>query len=81
MDLNVSGQELTGTISDPSGQTLQIKNGKIEGNELTFDVTAREHGGTKNVHFFGQVEGDLITLHNESNGRQGQTMSFHRTKD
>lgn len=81
MNVNVSGLEMAGTLSDPSGQTLQIENGKIEGNQLTFDVTAREHGGTKSIHFFGQVADDLITLHNESHGMPGQTMTFHRIKD
>ena len=79
--VSVSGNEVTGTLSDPSGQIWQLQNGKFEANQLTFDVTAREHGGTKNIHFFGQVEGDSITLHNESNGRPGQTMIFHKNKD
>ena len=80
MDLTVSGTQVTGTLSDPSGQFWQIENGKLEGDQLTFDVTAREHGGTKKIHFFGQVTNDLITLHNESRGKQGQTMSFHRAQ-
>ena len=78
MDVTLSGTQVTGTLSDPSGQIWQIENGKVEGNQLTFDVTAREHGGTKEIHFFGQVTHDLITLHNESGGKQGQTMSFRR---
>lgn len=80
MDLTVSGTQVTGTLSDPSGQIWQIENGKLEGDQLTFDVSAREHGGTKKIHFFGQVTNDLITLHNESRGKQGQTMSFHRVQ-
>ena len=80
MDLTRSGTQVTGTLSDPSGQIWQIENGKLEGNQLTFDVTAREHGGTKKVHFFGQVADGLITLHNESHGKRGQTMSFHRNQ-
>src|SRR5215469_11226292 len=81
LTVGVSGNEVTGTLSDPSGQIWQLQNGKCEANQLTFDVTAREHGGTKNIHFFGQVEGDSITLHNESNGRPGQTMIFHKIMD
>ena len=81
MDLTVSGTQVTGTLSDPSGQIWQIENGKLEGDQLAFDVTAREHGGTKNIHFFGQVTADAITLHNESNGKQGVTMTFHKTND
>lgn len=81
LTVNVSGAEVTGTLTDPSGQVWQLQNGKFEGSQLTFDVTAREHGGSKNIHFFGQIEGDSITMHNESNGRPGQTMIFHKTKE
>lgn len=65
---------------NPSGQILQLENGKLEGSQLSFDVNAREPGGSKNIHFFGQVEGDSITMHNESNGKPGQTMVFHKLK-
>jgi len=81
LNMSISGSDVTGTLSDPSGQVWQIENGKLEGNQLTFHVTAREHGGTKNIHFFGQAADELITLHNESHGKPGQTMSFHRRKD
>ena len=80
LNISISGTSVTGALSDPSGQVWQIENGKLEGNHLTFDVTAREHCGTKNIHFFGQVADGLITLHNESRGKRGQTMSFQRTK-
>ena len=81
LNMSVSGTAVTGTLSDPSGQLWQIENGKLEDKKLTFDVTAREHGSTKTIHFFGQVADGLITLHNESQGKKGQTMSFHQTKD
>ena len=80
MDVSLSGTRVTGTLSDPSGQIWQIENGKLEGDQLAFDVTAREHLGTKKIHFFGQVGDGLITLHNESRGKRGQTMSFHRNQ-
>jgi hypothetical protein len=79
--LGVSGTEVTRTLSDPSGQVWEIRNGNLQGNQLTFDVTAREHGGTKNIHFFGQVEEGALTLQNESRGRPGQTMTFYRVND
>ena len=80
LTVSVSGTEVTGTLSDPSGRILQLENGKLESSQLTFDVTGREHGGSKNIHFSGQVEDDSITLHNESNGTPGQTMVFHKMK-
>jgi hypothetical protein len=81
LTVNVSGTEVTGTLSDPSGHIWQLQNGKLEASQLTFDVTARQRGGSKNVHFFGQIERDSITMHNESNGRPGQTMIFHKIKE
>jgi len=80
MDVTLSGTQVTGTLSDPSGQIWQIENGRLEGNQLAFDVTAREHGGKKKIHFFGEVTTDVITLQNESRGKQGQTMSFQSIK-
>jgi hypothetical protein len=81
INLKVDGNRATGTLSDPSGQTLEMENGVFEGGKLSFNCSASEHGGTKNIHFFGQVTNDAITLHNESNGKQGLTMTFHRAKD
>ena len=80
LTVSVSGTEVNGTLSDPSGQLLHLQNGKLAGDQITFDVTAREHGGSKNIRFFGQVEGDSITMHNKSNGKAGQTMVFHKLK-
>lgn len=81
LNLSSSGNEVTGTLSDPSGQTWQIEHGKLDGNRITFDVTAREHGRIKNIHFFGEVADQAITLENESNGRAGRMMTFQRIKD
>jgi uncharacterized protein involved in outer membrane biogenesis len=81
MTLKVEGTQVIGTLSEPSGQTLEIENGKLEEGRLTFDASASEHGGTKNIHFFGQVTAGEITLHNESDGNQGMTMTFHRVQE
>ncbi len=81
MDLKISGNGVTGTLSDPSGPPWQIQNGTLEGNQLTFDVTAPEHGHTKNIHFMGDVGDDWITLRNESRGKQGRTLTFHRSTE
>lgn len=81
LTVSVSGSGVTGTLSDPSGQIWQIENGKLEADRLTFDITAHEHGGTKNIHFFGSFADDAITLRNESRGRPGQIMTFHKIRD
>jgi len=81
INLKADGTHVTGTLSEPSGQTLQIENGTLEGGQLNFDCSAQEHGGTKRIHFFGQVTNDAITLHNQSNGKEGVTVTFHRVND
>jgi len=78
MELKRSGDQVTGTIDLAPGVTVQIQNGKLEGSQLTFDVTAPEHGHTKSIHFTGDVRDDAITLRNESRGKQGRTMIFQR---
>lgn|SRR5215472_5664128 len=80
LTISISAKEVTGTLSDPSGQTWKIEHGKVDGNRITFDVTAHEHGTAKIIHFFGQMAEESITLENESNGRAGRTMTFQRVK-
>lgn len=81
MNLRASGNQVIGTIDLAPHVTVQIRNGKFEGSQLTFDVTAPEHGRTKEIHFVGDVGDDAITLRNESQGKQGRTMIFQRTKE
>ena len=81
MDLKVSGSSVNGMIDVAPDVTAEIQNGKLEGDQLTFDITAPEHGHTKSIHFTGNVDGGAITLRNESRGKQGLTMTFHRIED
>ena len=81
MDLKVSGNHVTGTIDVAPYVTAQIQNGKLEGDQLTFDISAPEHGHTKSIHFTGNIRDGTIVLKNESRGKQGRTMTFHRIED
>lgn len=81
MNLQVDGDKLTGTLDDPSGQTLDIDNGKVEGDHLIFDAAAQDDGRSKIIHFAGDVANDEITLRNVSNGKQGRTIVFHRSAE
>ena|SRR5215469_1324735 len=81
MDLKVSGNSVTGTIDVAPDVTAEIQNGKLEHDQLAFDITAPEHGRTKSIHFTGDVGDDTIMLKNESHGKQGRTMTFRRIKD
>lgn len=81
MDLKIAGNSVTGTIDVAPDVTAQIQNGKLEGDQLTFDVIAPEHGHTKKIHFTGDLGEDTVTLRNESSGRQGRTLIFQRTNN
>ena len=81
MDLKVSDNSVTGTIDVAPDVATQIQNGKLEGNQLIFDVTAPEHGHAKTIHFTGNVRDDAIALSSESRGKQGRTMIFQRASE
>ena len=75
LKLKAEGEKLTGTISGRNNDT-PIENGKIKGEEVSFQVT-REFGGNKIViKYTGKVAGDTIKGKSESE-RDGQT----RTRD
>lgn len=81
MDLKIAGNSVTGTIDVAPDVTAQIQKGKLEGDQLTFDVIAPEHGHTKKIHFTGDLGEDTVTLRNESRGKQGRTLIFQRTNN
>lgn len=81
MDLKVAGNSVTGTIDVAPDVTAQIQNGKLEGDQLTFDVIAPEHGHTKSIRFAGNVHNDSIELANESRGKPGRTLIFQRANN
>ena len=78
LELKVSANHVTGTIDLAPNVAAEIQNGKLGGDQLTFDATAPEHGHAKTIHFVGDVGDDSITLRNESSGKQGRTMIFQR---
>jgi len=68
--LKVEGDKLTGTVSGRNNDTA-IEQGKIKGDEISFQVT-REFGGNKVViKYTGKVSGDTIKGKSESQ-RDGQ---------
>ena len=81
MDLKVSGNSVTGTIDLAPDVIAEIQSGKLESDQLTFDITAPEHGHTKSIYFTGDIRDGTIVLKNESRGKQGRTMTFHRIED
>jgi hypothetical protein len=62
----VDGDTVTGTVGSQMGET-PISNGKVKGDEITFDV---EFGGNKITHQ-GKLEGDAIDM--KSHGPWGDS--------
>ncbi len=62
VNFHQDGTKLTGTIDGPGGQPMEIKDGKIEGNKLSYSVTFDGGGGQMKMVQEGVVNGDEITL-------------------
>jgi hypothetical protein len=62
-----NGTKLTGTMDGPGGEAMQIKNGKVEGDKLSFSVDFT--GMT--VGHEGTIKGDTMTLQISIDGDPG----------
>ena len=56
------GAKLTGTVTGPQGDPLDISNGKVDGNNIAFDVS---FNGTTIKHD-GVINGDEIKLNTKA---------------
>ena len=88
LKLKAEGDKLTGSVSQPAfgrrgggdGGTppapveTKISNGKISGDQISFDVTREFQGNSFTAKYSGKVEGDTITGKVETE-RNGQTNS------
>jgi hypothetical protein len=62
------------------GFDLEIQNGKLQGNQLSFDATTKVNGETYRLHYSGVIKSDSITLRGEVNGKKGgPELIFHRS--
>jgi hypothetical protein len=81
MDLKAFDNSVTGTMDITPNTTVEIQNGRVERNQITFDVTAPEHGHTKTIYFIGDVGDNTIALRNQPGGKQGRTLIYERSKE
>jgi hypothetical protein len=56
------GNTLTGTTTGPDGKEIPIKNGKIDGNNISFAVTVDFGGQEMTMEYKGVVSPDQIKL-------------------
>jgi hypothetical protein len=73
-DLKANGDTLTGTMTGPQGD-IEIKEGKISGNDISFKVPLEFNGNSFVLIFKGTISGDQIKF---TRGREGaeQTQEF-----
>ena len=81
MNLKVSGNDVTGTITHARGMEMKIENGKLDGEKISFETNVEAPNGRKfNFHYEGEVSNDSIKLHSVVNGQPGnQVLNFHRS--
>ena len=69
------GTELTGTVSDPQGETA-ISEGKINGDEISFVVVSSLGGNEVKLVYKGKVSLNEIKFTREEQGGMGQPQEF-----
>lgn len=60
--LKQSGSDLTGTIEGGRGGPVEIKNGKVDGDKVSFDVERQFQGNSMTIKYSGEVSGDSMKL-------------------
>ena len=74
LDLKQDGEKLTGTISGRMGQKVEIKDGKANGNDVSFNVVRTIQGQEVTSKYKGTVDGDTLKLKATTNfGGQERT--------
>ena len=57
-----SGSDLTGSIEGGRGGAVDIKNGKVDGDKVSFEVVREFQGNSMTIKYSGTVEGSSMNL-------------------
>jgi opacity protein-like surface antigen len=72
-NFKVDGATLTGTVTTPRGDT-DISNGKVDGNNISFDTVLNFNGNSFTISYKGTIDGDTIKFSRSfPAGPDGQT--------
>jgi hypothetical protein len=74
------GEKLTGSVSGMQGNQMDISDGKIAGNDISFNVTANFNGNEMKMSYKGTVSGDEIKFTRSREGSD-QKQEFTAKKD
>jgi hypothetical protein len=78
-NLKADGDKLTGTISNPMGET-EIQDGKIAGDTITFKVKREFNGNTVIMNYEGKVSGNEIKFKSTREGSDRPPREFTAKK-
>jgi hypothetical protein len=71
LTLKASGSTLTGSLDGGRGGAIDISDGKVDGNMITFTVKRDMGGQTMSTTYKGTLDGDSLTLEFTRPGRGG----------
>ena len=81
MNLKADGDKLTGTVSGRMGDT-EISDGKIDGNNIEFNVVREFNGNKMTQHYAGTMDGDtihfVIKVEGGMGNGEGRKVDAHR---
>jgi len=70
--LKVDGDKLSGSVSGGRGGEVQISDGKVKGDDISFMVVRQGQNGEVKISYKGKVSGDEIKFTVMREGGQGQ---------
>lgn len=79
-NFHADGDKLTGTITTPRGDS-DIKDGKIDGDSLSFDQAVSFNGNDFTIHYAGKADGDSIKFTRTMGDRPAMEFTANRAKE
>ena len=76
--LKVAGNVVTGAILNPQSGPAEIRDGKIEGNSISFHVLRTANNATTKILWQGTIEGEEIHFTRSVEGALGTGDASHR---
>jgi hypothetical protein len=79
-DLKADGATLTGTVSGRQGEPTPIANGKVDGDNISFEVTRSRGGNSFTMKYTGKVSDDKLVLSVAMPNGQAREMTATKVK-
>ena len=70
LSLKTDGNAVTGTMKQGGGDDIQIQNGKLDGDHVSFSITRSLQERTQKINFTGAVTGNEMKLSRQIEGGQ-----------